>query len=88
MKLIRACGNLIVVDEETTIVQLAHYTIQQHLLEKPLSLESQSHFSLKQASIPVGEARISNVCFSDFETQIVRQDSTVPTTKSMNLLER
>lgn len=31
-RLVRACGNLVVIDEKTTIIQFAHYTIEQYLL--------------------------------------------------------
>ena len=40
LRLIRISGHLIVVDEETQIVQLAHYTVQQYLLDEERAVTS------------------------------------------------
>lgn len=33
-RLVRACGNLVIVDEESQVIQLAHHTVQQYLLQQ------------------------------------------------------
>jgi hypothetical protein len=62
-RLLRACGNLVVVDtfdetinkpiryvKKTRFVQLAHYTLQQYLL---LPKEGRFHFNLNEANVMV-----------------------------------
>jgi hypothetical protein len=34
LRLLRACGNLILINDETQEVQLAHYTVEQYLLNR------------------------------------------------------
>lgn len=48
-RLIRACGNLVVVDEETDVVQFAHYTVQQYLLDLESSKSSKVHSALERS---------------------------------------
>ena len=70
-RLIRSCGNLVVLDSDDMTVQLAHHTVQQFLLSKPKRHTSdQFHFQLEQADINVGEICVAYLSFSDFETQI------------------
>lgn len=67
-RLIRACGNLVVV-KETQIVQLAHYTVQQYLLQLG---DSPFQFTIKDANVMAGEFCVTYLSFSNFESQITR----------------
>jgi ankyrin repeat protein len=73
-RLIRGCGNLVVIDEETQQVHLAHYTVQQYiLLEEGISFDDPSqtyHFAYNEANNIIGETCIAYLSFSDFETQV------------------
>jgi ankyrin repeat protein len=69
-RLIRACGNLVVVDEETSNVNFAHYTVEQYLLSRPVLTGSPMPFSLHQANIAAAEVCLAYLSFSDFETQV------------------
>jgi hypothetical protein len=68
-RLIRACGNLVVVDEETQLVQLAHHTVQQYLLQ-PYCRPFQ--FTIRDANVMAGEFCVAYLSFSNFESQITR----------------
>lgn len=68
-RLTRACGNLIIVDEETQLVQLAHYTVQQYLLRPG---HSNFHFAIHEASSYVGEVCVSYLSFRNFDSQVTR----------------
>lgn len=81
-RLLRACGNLVVVDtfdetinkpiryvKKTRFVQLAHYTLQQYLL---LPKEGRFHFNLNEANVMVGEVCVAYLNFSNFNSQLVR----------------
>lgn len=76
LRLIRASGNLMLVDEEDQSVQLAHYTVQQFLLStapeeiNPISFRFQ--FNREEAERYVGETCVIYISFNDFETQISR----------------
>ncbi|TVY80508.1 Vegetative incompatibility protein HET-E-1 [Lachnellula suecica] len=59
-RLVRACGNLVVVNSETQVVQLAHAS------------ESPFHFTIQEANIMAGEFCIAYLSFSNFETQVIR----------------
>lgn len=84
-RLIRACSNLVLVDEESGIVEFAHYTIMQYLLSSKNAGGSQFHFNIRDANNLVGEVCVSYLCFSDFETQLVRYVDT--TTANMSEVE-
>jgi ankyrin repeat protein len=66
-RLVRACGNLVVIDEDTSIVHLAHYTVQQYLLSHT---ESKFHFTLKEAHLMAGEFCVAYLNFTNFESHI------------------
>ena len=85
-RLIRACGNLILVDEETENVHLAHYTVQQYLLDLKSSKLSKFHVTPEEANYEIGEVCVAYLSFSDFETQITRHKDT--TTPSFAALEK
>jgi len=74
LKLIRACGNLVTLDEDGKTLRLIHYTVHEFLVSEPkdASLEK-FHFSFSDADREVGEICVSYLSFSDFETQIIRQ---------------
>ncbi|ERF71485.1 hypothetical protein EPUS_00474 [Endocarpon pusillum Z07020] len=68
------CENLIVVDEEDEVVQFAHHTVQQYLLEKPLEKRlSEFHFQLQDADLEVGESCVTYLNFNDFKTKLIRR---------------
>ncbi|RFU34097.1 hypothetical protein B7463_g2206, partial [Scytalidium lignicola] len=89
-RLIRASGNLLVIDDEDRSVQLAHYTVQQFLLVDALNQISLSsftyHFTREEAERYVGEICVIYLCFSDFETQITRYINR--TTTHMEVIEK
>lgn len=68
-RLVQACSNLVVVDADTQTVQLAHFTVQQYLLQPE---ETRFHFTLQEANMMAGECCIAYLNFSDFETQVTR----------------
>lgn len=74
LKLIRACGNLVTLDEDGKTFRLIRYTVHEFLVSEPkdASLEK-FHFSFSDADREVGEICVSYLSFSDFETQIIRQ---------------
>lgn len=84
-RLIRACGNLVVVDEEITTVQFAHYTVEQYLLRRSAPMGSSIPFSLQQANITAAEMCLAYLSFSDFETQI--SSYVDDTTANMSVIE-
>ncbi|KAH6684268.1 hypothetical protein B0J14DRAFT_572528 [Halenospora varia] len=72
LRLVRACGNLIVIDEDTSNVHLAHYTVQQYLLDKQTRKQSSFHTNAGEANWKLAELCVAYLSFSDFETQIVK----------------
>jgi hypothetical protein len=74
-RLARGCGNLIIIDEETKVVRLAHYTVQQYLLQEDNVEEKSFNFALEEANNMVGETCVAYLNFSDFETQLTRYKS-------------
>jgi ankyrin repeat protein len=68
-RLARACGNLVVIDDETATVQFAHYTVEQYLLSRPV-LGSCGQLSLHQANIAAAEMCLAYISFTDFEAQV------------------
>jgi hypothetical protein len=72
-RLIRGCGNLVVIDEDTEQVHLAHYTVEQYiLLEEGMSRDPcQPYcFTHDDANNAIGETCVAYLSFSDFETQL------------------
>jgi len=76
-RLVRACGNLVFIDEDTQNVQLAHYTVQQYLLDPQRAKSSGIYLTLKDASMALGKICVTYLSFNDFETQVAKtSDST------------
>lgn len=72
-RLIRGCGNLVVIDEDTQQVHLAHYTVQQYiLLQGEISSDSfQTYrFTYDEANNTIGETCMAYLSFSEFERQV------------------
>lgn len=70
-RLYKACGNLVVIDDEDKTVRLVHHTVQQFLLE-PLQRQALEFFQIcpRRGDIELGEICVAYLSFSDFETQI------------------
>ncbi|TVY93107.1 Ankyrin [Lachnellula willkommii] len=75
-RLVRACRNLVIVDSDSQIVQLAHYTVQQYLLR---SSENPFCFTIQEANIMAGEFCVAYLSFSNFDTQLTRYKENVNT---------
>jgi hypothetical protein len=80
-RLARACGNLIVIDDDEDSVQMAHYTAEQYLLTE----QELFRFSRQQANSEVGKVCVAYLSFSDFETQLTQYKDT--TTSNFAALE-
>jgi len=84
-RLIRACGNLVVINEETTTLQFAHYTVEQYLLSRSVPIGSSISFSLHQADVAAAEMCLAYLSFPDFEIQISHYLD--DTTANMSVIE-
>jgi hypothetical protein len=85
MRLIRACGNLVLIDEETNNIQLAHYTVQQYLLDRQSLKTSAFHVDAGESNWRLAEICAAYLSFSDFETQITKySDATTPTLTTLS----
>jgi hypothetical protein len=84
-RLARACGNLIVIDDNENSVQIAHYTVEQHLLKEDGCKPPLLHFTRAQANIEVGKVCVGYLSFSDFELQLTQYEDT--TTSNLAALE-
>lgn len=71
-RLVRACGNLVLIDEETQNVQLAHYTVQQYLLDHRRMTMSFFKITREAANFDAGKLCVAYLSFADFESQVVR----------------
>ena len=72
-RLIRGCGNLVVIDEDTQQVQLAHYTVQQYILLEEQTSQGACrsyHFTYSDANTAIGEVCVAYLSFSEFERQV------------------
>ena len=76
-RLIRACGNLIVIDEESGVAQFAHYTVEQYLLSAAVGVSCSMRLSLSKAKIAVAEVCLGYISFSDFESQLIKYQDTI-----------
>ena len=82
--MIETCRGLLVRDKEDGTVRFAHHTVQQYLLTAP-SIKARQHFHVppfrvspcSEAEAFVGQICITYLCFSDFETQIIRRAPTL-----------
>jgi hypothetical protein len=76
-RLARACGNLIVIDEDENTVQIAHYTMEQYLLaEHDCHRHSFFWFTREQAHLEVGKVCVAYLSFSDFDLQLTQHKDT------------
>lgn len=71
-KILHACANLLILDEDRT-VRLAHHTVKEYLL----SLSNDSpllsfQFNTDRDDLMVGRACLTYLLFSDFERQVVK----------------
>lgn len=84
-RLARACGNLIVVDDDEQTVQIAHYTVEQYLLEERECRPSLFRFAKEEANFEVGKVCVAYLSFSEFESQLTQYTNT--TTSNLAALE-
>lgn len=83
-RLVRACGNLVVIDEHTLIVSFAHYTVQQYLMGQDGPSSSYFRIQTAEAENQIGQLCVAYLSFSDFETQLTRRsDMANPTFKAL-----
>ncbi|KAF8858991.1 ankyrin [Acephala macrosclerotiorum] len=75
-RLVRACSNLVIIDAETKVVQLSHYTVEQYLLQPA---GSKFQFTRLEADIMAGEFCVAYLSFADFETRITPYKENVNT---------
>jgi hypothetical protein len=85
LRLIRACGNLILINDETQEVQLAHYTVEQYLLNRESKYQTSFHIAKGESNWKLAQVCVAYLSFSDFETQIIPYSDT--TTPKFALLE-
>jgi hypothetical protein len=76
-RLARACGNLVLIDEETQNVQLAHYTVQQYLLDHRRMTSSFFKTTREAANFDAGKLCVAYLSFTDFESQLVKHHDDV-----------
>ncbi|KAE9367461.1 hypothetical protein N431DRAFT_348615, partial [Stipitochalara longipes BDJ] len=84
-RLARACGNLIVIDDEDNNVQIAHYTVEQYLVTGHEFRPSTFCFTREQANFEAGKVCVAYLSFSDFELQITQYEHT--TTSNFAILK-
>jgi hypothetical protein len=84
-RLARACGNLIVIDDDEQSVQIAHYTVEQYLLEGR-SQPALFSFTKEDANFEVGKVCVAYLSFSDFESQLTEYNKNG--TSNMSALEK
>lgn len=84
MRILWACGSLIIFDRDDRTVTFAHHTVKQFLLSSTYSspFVDPIRFTLREADFNIGEACVTYLCFSDFETQILKKESTKVSVKS------
>jgi ankyrin repeat protein len=78
-RLLRSCGNLLTVDRNDETVRLAHHSFEKFLLSAHPPSATYGPIRLKQleAGVDIGILCITYLGFRDFETQIVKRESTV-----------
>jgi hypothetical protein len=83
------CENLIQLDEELQIVQFAHRSVLQHLLDQPSEPSLQSfHIKLDEADHLVGEICVTYLNSNDFKTDMIRNPATLPTQLPDYIIEK
>jgi hypothetical protein len=84
-RLVRACGNLVLIDEFTQNVQFAHYTVAQYLLGQEGFQSTSFHIERKDAEFQIGLTCVAYLSFSDFDTQLTQYANVV--NPSLKILE-
>ncbi|TGO88249.1 hypothetical protein BPOR_0174g00020 [Botrytis porri] len=69
-RLIRACGNLIVIDEDTLEVHLAHYTVEQYILNSQNSELAYFHTTREESNRALSVTCVTYLSFTDLEAQV------------------
>ncbi|KAM0136395.1 hypothetical protein ACHAP3_004625 [Botrytis cinerea] len=69
-RLIRACGNLIMINEETLEVHLAHYTVEQYILHSQNSELAYFHTTKEASNRALGATCVTYLSFTDLEAQV------------------
>ncbi|KAJ8127847.1 hypothetical protein O1611_g5788 [Lasiodiplodia mahajangana] len=77
------CENLIRVDEELQLVQFAHHTVRQFLLEKPPG--SDFHIALEEVNHEIGEICVTYLNFNDFDTIMTSRHQPLPPFEPMDI---
>ncbi|THV47883.1 hypothetical protein BGAL_0282g00020 [Botrytis galanthina] len=76
-RLIRACGNLIVIDEDTLEVYLAHYTVEQYILHSQNSELAYFHTTREASNRALGVTCVTYLSFTDLEAQVTVYHNTI-----------
>ncbi|KAK6595738.1 hypothetical protein H4I96_10057 [Botrytis cinerea] len=76
-RLIRACGNLIMIDEETLEVHLAHYTVEQYILHSQSSELAYFHTTREASNRALGATCVTYLSFTDLEAQVTVYHNTI-----------
>jgi hypothetical protein len=85
--LVSWCGNLVTLDEEDDLVQVAHHTIKQFLLSEPYSaVTEQFHFQPAEINHAAGEACVTYLNFNDFKRQIIKTPKGYQAIQPANLI--
>ncbi|KAF7921112.1 uncharacterized protein EAE97_011380 [Botrytis byssoidea] len=84
-RLIRACGNLIVIDEVTLEVYLAHYTVEQYIPHSQNSELAYFHTTREASNRALGATCVTYSSFTDLEAQVTVYHNT--TSPNMTLLQ-
>ncbi|TGO49665.1 hypothetical protein BCON_0204g00190 [Botryotinia convoluta] len=84
-RLIRACRNLIMIDEDTLEVHLAHYTVEQYILYSRTSELAYFHTTKEVSNRALGATCVTYLSFTDLEAQVTVYHNTV--TRNMAVLQ-
>ncbi|TGO62599.1 hypothetical protein BOTNAR_0111g00170 [Botryotinia narcissicola] len=76
-RLIRACGNLIVIDEDTLEVYLAHYTVEQYIVHSQNSELAYFHTTRDASNRALGVTCVTYLSFTDLEAQVTVYHNTI-----------
>ncbi|TGO71066.1 hypothetical protein BELL_0624g00010 [Botrytis elliptica] len=82
-RLIRACGNLIMIDEETLEVHLAHYTVEQYILHSQNSELAYFHTTREESNRALGVTCVTYLSFTDLEAQVTVYHNTISPNMTM-----
>lgn len=79
-RLLRACGNLVVFDDEDRTVRLAHHTVAEFFFSSGSLPSSNPEFSFSrsEADLEIGEICATFLLFDEFERQVARTREAPP----------